>query len=243
MLGEGSLLGDAYRLVSEFQTLLAGVIALVAALLTVRTMKQQIRQSDDHAADIRRRKSKAARAAMPGALSALCDYAEASAYVAVRLRRAVDGNEIGRMASEEMHSISAPAIPQDAITILRECIEFSDDEPAESITKLIRTLQVQHARLQGFAADCRGENSGSVIVITTPLNADNNVFDAAKLYASTESLFNYARAETDLAPSRLCQNDVLRALVIFHIHERDFPSVYEMISRRFERDNGAGSDE
>ena len=243
MLGDGSLLSDAYRLVSEFQTLIAGVIALVAAYLTVRTMRQQIRQSDDHAADIRRRKSKAARAAMPGALSALCDHAEASAYVAVRLRRAVDGNEIGRRASEETHSISALVIPQGAITILRECIEFSDDEPAESISELIRTLQIQYARLRGIAADCRGENSGSSIVVTTLLNADQNIFDATNLYALTESLFVYARAETDSAPSRVCQDDVLRALFILRIHEQDFPSVYEMIARRFERDNGAGSDE
>jgi hypothetical protein len=59
----------------QWETLFTGVVAIVAALSTTRSLRPQIHQTQELADDRRRRRARAARATLPLALSQLAQYA------------------------------------------------------------------------------------------------------------------------------------------------------------------------
>ena len=59
----------------EWQTLLAGVIALGAAFWTIRTMQKQMADADRRHREQHERRKFSMHAQMPDALSAICAYA------------------------------------------------------------------------------------------------------------------------------------------------------------------------
>ncbi len=61
--------------IDKYQTLIAGLLALLGAWWTVRKLSEQIRQTAIIETDRRERRNLAARTVMPAALSALIDYA------------------------------------------------------------------------------------------------------------------------------------------------------------------------
>lgn len=67
------LLGDEGRI--QWETLVAGLLALGAAVCTIRQIRSQIRLTSELAADQRLRRERAARAMLPLALSEFADYA------------------------------------------------------------------------------------------------------------------------------------------------------------------------
>lgn len=64
-------LGDFEEFLHRWQTLAAGLLALVGALVTVRAIRAQIKLQEDQHLAIRENKSRAARARMPDALSSI----------------------------------------------------------------------------------------------------------------------------------------------------------------------------
>src|SRR5437763_10162209 len=60
----------------NYQTFIAGILAFGGAWWTVRIIRRQITQTGKQELERRRRRNFAARAIMPAALSALCDYSE-----------------------------------------------------------------------------------------------------------------------------------------------------------------------
>ena len=229
--------------VERFQTLITGLLAVVAAIVTIYFIRKQIVQVDQHSEEARYQKSKAARAFMPNALSALCEYANESIIVLIGLRAAIVAGETGRRASDEVRAVTVPIIPHNALSTLKECIEFSYEEPAGKIAHLIRELQIQNSRLRTLISDCQ-RVEGSRIVVTAPIHADSGIFDAANIYALAENLFEFARSETESAPNDVNVQDVKRALFLLSIDDSSFPEVHTLVDKRMGRENAEdGSEE
>lgn len=172
---------------NKWQTLVSGILALVAGVGAVWVVLKQTREQRDQHADLLKRKRLAARAQMPEALSDLVGFARGCVQY-------VDGRRA-----------EAPSKPVDAIEKLRDAIEFVDTKPAEAIFELVSFYQVHNSRL--FDDDRRVGGA----------NADAQAYyDAATLFFLTNRLYDYARnqAETvtdEINPDKLL--DELRGVV------------------------------
>lgn len=112
--------------ISEWQTLISAVLALGAALWTVREMRKQTRGDETRHENELLRKKLAARAQMPDALS------EMSRYVRESCRYLVSGED-------------KPTAPVSATNTLKTVIEHIDTKEAEKTFDLVSWYQVQHA--------------------------------------------------------------------------------------------------
>lgn len=217
----------------DYQTIIAGGVALVAALIAAEISRRQLQSSRDQLVELRRQadqdragRLRATRASLPTVLSAICHYAEQTA-------RALNGAwpAAARLYPNDSNPFStyriAAAIepfPTETLASLERVVALTDtDEIAERIESIFREAQVLSARTRKLPF---GDD-----VSTSMLSG--LILQAASMYARAESLLDYARHQTDgVAPEPLWDR-VSVALNIFGIYQDE---VLE-IARR-ERDNG-----
>jgi hypothetical protein len=164
--------------VSEWQTLIAGFLALVGAGWTVRGLRAQIRQTEQLGEDRRRREDLAARAVLPLALSDMSRYARDCIQL---LSKYVTGGRPIVPADLEW-----PQASSESIATFRDCARFADPRVATQIHDLLSTLQVQQARLRSLIVKSRGKQ----------MSLDKGVdaiINAAEVHAKNNDLFEYAR--------------------------------------------------
>ncbi len=220
------VLAVASAILYDYQTAITGALALGAAIWTVTTIRTQIKQSNTQEIDRRHRRNRAARSMMPTALSALCDYSERSINILLPLLTKMQQKQ----AVETETASETPTIPSDALSTLRECIEFGEDEIERNIAALIRRLQVQHSRLRGIPADLLSEEKTLL-----PENVIAYVLDAVEVYARCSKLFAYARRETEVAPTELSEVDLVSAANNCNIWEDRNPEIFAAIKVRFDK--------
>lgn len=192
----------------DWQTLIAGVLALVGAAWTVRAIRSQIAQVEEHARARRKEQERTARAVLPLALSSFTGYALTC------MERA---NSFGPGSQ----SFEIPPLPAEAVGQLQRCVEFADEREGRQIADLLSWLQVQHVRLDNLVTGSRAQRLHW---------ADNAVIDAAKLHSMTEKLFEYARqGGSDVTP-RLPAAEVREALHIARIHQSHHPGVSDVLN-------------
>lgn len=152
MLPNNLWLGADGRL--QWETLLTGFGAVGAAIATVHFTRRMIIQNSLLEDDRRRRRERAARATLPLALTELCGYAIRCMEGVERIRECVraDGNLDRGRALAVANELAAPEIPLDALAVIKECIEYSDDVAAEAMAVLMRHIQLHHTRLGDLLA-------------------------------------------------------------------------------------------
>jgi hypothetical protein len=154
----------------------------------------QILQTEQLAADQRKRRARAARAMLPLALSELAGHATACIQGLYNLRPYFQSNgSLDRSQTGNRPSTwTVPRLPENVLSLLKECIEFSDDSPAEMMTKLIRHFQVQNSRLTEDMSRFR-LNDGVRLLVWA--NIQLAIGDAAELYARAGALYPFARGD------------------------------------------------
>ncbi|MGR9204177.1 hypothetical protein ACU8OG_09580 [Rhizobium leguminosarum] len=200
-------------------TLATGLAAVAAAYFSVRAVHSQINQAERTEQRRNDAKRAAARAVLPLTLSKLCGYAKDSSEAMLTLRAVCVSGILPRTAALPQF----PAIPDAAITDLKELIEYLDPGDRRTIAELIGDLQVQAARMLGIEADRRGISS------VTLHNIETYVGDAAKIYARSSMLFDYARGKTDIIPTTISLRDSRTATHMVNIYDHDLE---ERLSRR-----------
>jgi hypothetical protein len=154
----------------KWQTLIGGLLALIAAIWTVREIRRQIalqerqiRNDETRFVDMQRRKSLGARVQLPDALSAICGYTtECLEYVAD-------------------HQGGLPGPPESAIRTIKEAIEYVTPEASEKLVELLLFYQVHNSRLAHYEP---GHNQ---------IEATDRLYDTVRLRWLTERMFGYAR--------------------------------------------------
>lgn len=162
---------EVYGFLKDWQTLLGALIALAAAILTIRVMHRQATGEERRHKKQLRRKEMAARAQMPDALS------ELSAYVLAT----------GECLTGQSQEV--PTAPTLGITTLKEVIEHIDDKAAQRTFELVSWYQVQRVRMIAEPPPQNEPNRG------------DRFYDAVLLQAYVNSLFEYARNEEPSAPT------------------------------------------
>ncbi len=165
----------------DWETLVVGALAVLGAVFSIRQISKQIRQVDEHRQDELRRQSNSARAVLPLALTAICEYA----------RKCIDQllpATTMSVATLRTHVFSFPDIPPASIPLLRDCIRFSDGKIQQELTDLIIKIQPNRSNLVDFEASRQ---------MRLPLNVDEHIVSCLEIYARSSSLFWYGRFEDE----------------------------------------------
>ena len=185
-----------------WSTLVAGFLALLGAWATIRAIRDQMAQAEQHADEVRTRKSKAARSSMPFALVSIAEYATDCVRYAIAL-----SDQRGK-ASED-GPIELPKEPSHAIPVLRDCIEHASSGLDEAIARMLSSLQLVQSRMQSthkaLYSPCQMSSPRS------HGEAADRLVDASELRARVDKLFDYARQITEDAPTPLALKDVENA--------------------------------
>jgi hypothetical protein len=159
---------------NKWQTLVSGILALIAGGGAVWAVLRQTREQRDQHAGMLERKRLSARAQMPEALSDLVGFVRECVQF-------VDGRRVG-----------APSKPNEAIEKLKVAIEFVDTQPAKAIFELVSFYQVHNSRLFSDQPRVGGDNADA-----------QAYYDAAKLFFLTNRLYDYARNQAETVDDQM----------------------------------------
>lgn len=180
----------------QWETLVTGIGAVVAAFFTVRHLREQISQSQKLADDQRQRRARAACATLPLALSQLAQYATSCIRGLYDLRpyfrTPSSVNDLAQRA-QKCAAWELPLLSDNVFNSLKECIEVIDNEPAQSIIQLIGHTQIQRSRLEEYISRERLNDATHLVVLS---NIEHAMYDAAEIHARTSTLFPFSRGYT-----------------------------------------------
>ena len=204
---------DLIDVLEDWQTLVAGILALIAAIVTVRIMMRQVRIQKSEL-DTARRESEeqrqrrliACRAVMPADLSSIIQYAQDCAFASGTALQMLRGEE-------ERRAFSCPSLPDRVVSNLQQLIEQLDEENANSIADLLSCYQVQHARLAGEFGYFNSPERLGTHRIMTENNFEFTLEQTVRLFLLAESMFKFARRdELNIPEAKFTQDRVQNAL-------------------------------
>ena len=147
----------------DYGDIIAGIFGLTGGFLAVWKINDQIRQNDRHKEEDRRRSEYAARAVLPNALRRISDYAQQSVEILIAVHQANPKSPLyNHYGPPADLIITAPEVPNDAVGILQENIEFADDPVRGKLAKIIREMQVQNSRFLRGMADLSPAGNGYI---------------------------------------------------------------------------------
>ena len=211
-----------------WQTLVAGLLALFAALIGAVLLWRQIRQLDRHQRDIRARQLDSSRAVLPLAVNLVMDYAERSARALNAIYRTFDND--GNLKVEPRATATRPEIPPEAMPVLREFIEAGQGTLRSAAVELLSKLQNHSSRLRSLFGWPRDAQERAVPVRT---NVEDSIIDAAEIHAMCDELLRYARRERRDVRLELDKRSVARALLIMGLELEGAKSLAETLDRRY----------
>lgn len=166
---------------NRYQTLITGLIALVAAVMTVGVVRQQMAQIERHEEQRRRREENAVRAVIPLAVSGISDYARECTARLSQIK-VEEGKRVYPTG------FTVPELNKDLIVNLRDGIRYADRQTATQIHEMLAWLQIQNSRLRAIASSRPDDTS-----IIVPHNIERAILDAATLDVLASRLFQYGR--------------------------------------------------
>lgn len=212
-------LSETIKFFKDWQTLIAGILAIIGAWATLRGVDRQINHLRSTEKEERDRKLFAARVALPDALSRLAEYAENWLSTA----RQVKGGVYDRLNRSEYPA--TPERPNDAIAEIKNALVAVDRPQAEFLAELLSWSQVHEARLRIIRKRISGGNVERIPNDRVVLA----IVDAARLYALSVHLLPWSRREC-IEIEKFALGEATRsALSLAKIFPEDSPDVYDMV--------------
>ncbi|MEM6463300.1 MAG: hypothetical protein AAF724_15425 [Pseudomonadota bacterium] len=210
---------DLIELLNNWQTLVAGLLAFGGALWTVQKLRHQVKDQREEfrRVDKRhdellqrykhadRRRSLAAKAGLPHELDLMCNQTN---YMALSL---LNGDAEYKSRAFDVSRLS-------------EAIEFLEDSAADRLYEILRQFQICDARLAGYFERLVQNDQPN------DFETEDRLVDISEVRALTNTLFEYARNQTDKGPAEgLSADEWLSGLSsCVDIHSRHFGSeIYE----------------
>ncbi|MGE3868431.1 MAG: hypothetical protein AB7F51_02830 [Pseudorhodoplanes sp.] len=193
----------------QWQTLIAGVLALIAAIWTIFQINKQIRQTEKLETDKRYSENNAARAVLPLALSQLTQYCREAIQF-------LDARRIGVIGARIPPEIQLPRIEDDIVAILRESVRFADGDKVKQLSTVLAMLQILSSRLEGVVEGRTGRT-------VSDISARDNILYAADIHSKIDALYEYGREGADLN-DRASTDELRKALRSAGIYSDDHPT-------------------
>ena len=231
----GPLFEDGYArgflsVVQNWQTLIAALIALAAAIVAWKNTTRQVRHAAELEQTRRSRKQIALRATLALNLSSLTDYASRSTQGLDRLLTQCVG---AALPGSGVFVPEFTEVPEKIVSALAEFIEFSESLDVTLFQELLARLQIHHARTRSLWSEINVEGNS-----ITKIRIESLIIDAASIHAAAGATFNYARRKTEDIPSMISWEDVNNALSNLRIWDHDYPEIHRAIERRLEKSTG-----
>jgi len=177
----------------DWQDLLAGFVAILAAGVAAAFAIDQMRQTERLEQTRLGRLARAERAMIPMIMSRICDYAEESAggLAGVWMMLAAG-------AEDQAAEIVAPVIANEDLIAVKSMVLAAEADEASAYVELLSELQIHNARWRGLAREIRNGDAGD------PFWIEQLVVDAAEIYARASNLIGATRPtseERDLSAS------------------------------------------
>jgi hypothetical protein len=180
------------RWLYDWQDLVAGVLALVGAYWAVMGIRQQIDVSERHEQMRLRRQHNAVRATLPLTLSGLIEPLR-------DMMRALDAVRPDVRANGFTSAFNPPAVPAQYVAELQAVIASTDQRDViVPISEVIRQIQTLWARVETLRDEREQRRRAGL-----EMNIDDWIMQAAQIHAIIESLFDYARDESDQGPKEV----------------------------------------
>jgi hypothetical protein len=196
------------------ETLTTGILALLAAGVTVGVIKRQIKQAERLHADALLRRNNAARAVLPIALSKLSAYGLASIHYAQTLRIA------------EKFAGSPPQVSDEVIGVFRDLIETTaDDDVSHAFRALISRLQIQVAGVRDLAP-----SPLKLIEFDLDEAVEDVILESAELHVHVSKFFDYSRFKNNNAPIAPLRADVEAKLNFWRLNKESEPKLWNRLT-------------
>ncbi len=199
--------------IREWQTLIAGVLALLAAWATIASMQKNAQSADKRFREQRISAGWAARSRLPDAASTILEFLQRS--------------QVLLLSQEDLEIQNI--YPRQELAIVQNAIEFADPQSAQQLHNLAIKMQVYRSRMRDFNGT---EGSSNWI--------DREV-ETAELYAIASRILDYARGAVDIVnDAPYSSTEILSGLrqsIGFSDYldqENRFSSVLNRINQRFE---------
>lgn len=210
----------------EWQTLVAGLLALIAIIWIQRQISQARIQENER----RERQHYAARATLPAALADLVDYAD-EALTALKAVPHATGTSSLIKVQDGWKQPPLPLVPKESVAVLKACIETADFGPRKEMAKLLADLQVANSRLKGLFEDLPVDRK-----IVTSSNMDQYFADFLELYVRCDRMIRYGRSEQpDIAINIGLGDMTTRAI---HSGLEHYPGLTDALVRRYGKAEG-----
>jgi hypothetical protein len=215
-----------YELAKEWQTLIAGLVALYGGWTTLKASKLQSKTTLEIEEEHRKVEAYAARAVMPLALSELSDYAENCIVVLTIALDEPNTHEARQIAT------GLPPSPTDLVDPFKQAIKLFDDPVRKQLADILSFYQVHEARLRPLKA---GSISSSNFITALP----QALIDAADLKSKADNLFDWARREEEGDIPRSTAKDIRSAIFVSVPTYQPEDNVLELIEARRRREGAA----
>lgn len=217
----------------DWQSLLAGLFAILAAGIGWVAISRQVRWADEQEQARVRRQHAAARAMLPLALAGLSDYQCVEALLPLYTGGA------GERIFEPEGGWPRPEVPASPMEGLRAMVEAAIGLEGKAIATLLARLQVQASRLRSLAREFRRPETTVV-----RSNIEQYIVDTVELQARADALFLFARGDGDhlsieVEPSEQRINSAAFSLGLY---PGRFQGITDRIGRQYGPDRALNGD-
>lgn len=185
-----SWISDPSLCLFEWQTLIGGLLAVGAAVVSVIFLKKQISQTEQlHEAELKRRHN-AVRSTIPIALAAISDFCDA---ISTQLASAIEDRNEGDFEAafdaaaagrDKLTHFQQVQIPSEVILTMQAFVEtLADNRNVKHMAELLSSLQVLQSRFNSFKLQ----------QVAAVHNLHSLLLDTAKVKLLIDSIYNYGR--------------------------------------------------
>jgi len=210
----------------QWQTLAGAGVASIAVYIAVRNTTRSLDHAEGLERHRRSRKNAALRAMLPLALAQVTDYAERSAHALNAMLDQCDGEALPAMTAPES---LAQQLPSETLSTLADFIEYSDRVDVALVETAVAWIQIQDSRLRDLIKRNRGPGGGEII---TRAEIEGRLIDAATIYASASSVYNYARRRQEHFPHTISWEAVRGAFRNMRFWDDEHPRLYAIMAGR-----------
>jgi uncharacterized protein YneF (UPF0154 family) len=221
-------IGDAVwlRYWKDWQTLIAGLVAIVAAFIGGFYINKQIQHAANLEQDRIAREFEAVRAMMPIYLDKLVDHLIACSKA---LKSVYLMNMVGASPTQT-EAPQFPPLPMDIAAFLQSIVLRAPKDVRPPFIALLSELQVFHARLSHLGS--RVVRPSDALKIGAS-EFDEQVIQAIELHARSLALLPYARNQSeDLPNEAMARGHYMTALGIMGFEHSQFPALHTKVARK-----------
>lgn len=214
---------DWLQVAKDWQSLEAGALAIIAALIGACALYGQTKTNIDLEKARLSRQLRARRAVLPLTLSSLHGWSDACGRSLLRTYHQANGSAVLLANAQNI-----PRVPPEAVPSLERFVEACDEAGAVSVSNLIGDIQIFEARTQSFGLPSSGIGQRNVLCA----DIESHLIGIGTIAAQIGTLFDYSRRRSEETKARPNWDEVRSALSLMRCDPLTEPNLFTRIAGR-----------